>query len=446
VEEVVRPALEDLKSFDYLWVVSWLDRPDELLDDPLRVDPLLRLDGRRVSQFATRCPIRHNPIGFSLSELVAVDVENGVLEVRGLDLADGTPVLDLKPYVPAFDRPQGGVPIAAGWYDEDQLEAPLPIEAARSEAMEAAEGWIGASTPFVVIRPLGQHGPGIRAGGEFCVASPTALGGEILGGAVRPGEILAMAGGALSDPGAARAQLSVDTEWGARHALGLGRKVTVLVTPGLEIPAEWWARLGGGAPVALAVALDGEQRATVFEPGKAFGPLGDVDPARRAAAQLLDLRYESGRVLDDIVPPVAVQTYLPTPRLVLAGWPALASVIAEIARPQGWRCVKAASPDEAVTLTRRLTRFDAVVVLGHGRTLDEPVLEAALRPDGPGFVGATGSARVAEGRRRRLVARGVDPADVACLRSPVGLPIGGRSAPEVALSIVAELQEYRYGT
>jgi tRNA-Thr(GGU) m(6)t(6)A37 methyltransferase TsaA len=62
-----------------------------------------------VGRFATRSPVRPNPIGMTPVELLAV--EGNCLRVRGLDAFDGTPVLDLKPYLPQGDSlPQACVP------------------------------------------------------------------------------------------------------------------------------------------------------------------------------------------------------------------------------------------------------------------------------------------------------------------------------------------------
>lgn len=445
IEDPYRRGLDDLVGFDYVWIIAWLDRPHDPPEDPERVVPMRRSDGRTISVFGTRCPIRQNPVAITLSELLHLDLTRGILEIRGVDLADGTPVLDVKPYVPAFDRPHGGAPVAAGWYDEDHLAAPLPIEAARTEALEAAERWIGASRPFVVIQTLHQHGPGVRRGGELCVATTSEVGGEVLGGAVRREEILSLARQALTSSAGVVAPVTVDTKWAARHALGPGREVEAVASLGLDVPAKFWECLRADSPVALAVALDGVHEPSVFEPEAGFGPLADVASVQEVAAQLLGLRYEAVRFVDDVRPRVALQSFFPIPTLLLAGWPALGSVIAEVARPMGWRCITVPVPDEAVSVCRALSRLDAVVVLGHDPALDEPVLEAALRHGGPAFVAATGSASVVGDRKRRLAARGVGADAVARLRSPVGLPIGGATAPEIALSVVAELQAFRYG-
>ena len=56
-----------------------------------------------VKLFATRMPVRPNPIGMSVVELLDFSTDTGRLSIKGLDALDGTPVLDIKPYIPNFD-------------------------------------------------------------------------------------------------------------------------------------------------------------------------------------------------------------------------------------------------------------------------------------------------------------------------------------------------------
>jgi tRNA-Thr(GGU) m(6)t(6)A37 methyltransferase TsaA len=446
IDPPYRAGLEDLAAFGFVWVIAWLDQPHDPLEDPFRVQPLLRPHKGEVSLFATRCPIRANPIAMTLAELVALDAPKGELHLRGIDLADGTPVLDLKPYVPAFDRPQGGVPVASGWYEDDHLSAPLPLEAARLELLSATEHWRKEGRPFAVIQLLGLRGPGVRSGGELCAATETEVAGELLGGAIGRQHILELARSVLSSGGTRAADLAVDTAWAAEHALGVAPRVAAFAHPGLDVPAEFWHALHSSSPVVLAVTLAGAGRTTVLEAGGERGPLTGRSDVSDAAHELLALSYEARRTVAEHGPEVALETFYPTPRLVIAGWPALGRVIADVARQIGWSCITTPSPEEAAALVSDLTRHDAVVVLGHDSRLDEPVLTAALRPGGPGFVGALGSASVVQNRQRRLVALGVEPSELARLRSPVGLPIGGRTSSEMALAIVAQIQATRYAT
>jgi tRNA-Thr(GGU) m(6)t(6)A37 methyltransferase TsaA len=87
----------------------------------LRVTPYL--DDQLRGIFATRSPKRPNPIGFSVVRLV--EIHGTTLVIMGVDMLDGTPLLDLKPYVPAFDSHQ---PERIGWL-ADRIERVLSVRA-----------------------------------------------------------------------------------------------------------------------------------------------------------------------------------------------------------------------------------------------------------------------------------------------------------------------------
>ena len=100
-----RDALRGLDGFSHLWLVWVFDRSARPAWSPTVRPP--RLGGnRRVGVFATRSPFRPNPVGLScvLLERIEPDTPEGpVLCVRGADLADNTPILDIKPYLPYTD-------------------------------------------------------------------------------------------------------------------------------------------------------------------------------------------------------------------------------------------------------------------------------------------------------------------------------------------------------
>lgn len=110
--EVLEPfvgGLADLEGFDRIWLLYWCDRATE---PRIRVVPYR--DSRERGLFATRAPARPNPIGLSCVRLRGID--RGVLHVSELDILDGTPLLDIKPYVPAFDSFSSA---RAGWLNEE---------------------------------------------------------------------------------------------------------------------------------------------------------------------------------------------------------------------------------------------------------------------------------------------------------------------------------------
>jgi tRNA (adenine37-N6)-methyltransferase len=105
----VHGALRDLDGFSHVWLLVHLHRVESWAPE---VVPFLD-DERPRGVLATRSPRHPNPIGLSLVELVAVDA--GALRVRGVDLVDGTPVLDVKPYVPLFDT-RDAATVRTGWF------------------------------------------------------------------------------------------------------------------------------------------------------------------------------------------------------------------------------------------------------------------------------------------------------------------------------------------
>jgi tRNA-Thr(GGU) m(6)t(6)A37 methyltransferase TsaA len=110
LEPQYRPGLLRLEDFSHLWVIWWFDRNDTPeRRGILQVHP--RRDARNPLSgvFATRAPVRPNLLGLSLCRILAVR-EDGV-EVDGIDAFPGTPVLDLKPYIPGMESvPDARVP------------------------------------------------------------------------------------------------------------------------------------------------------------------------------------------------------------------------------------------------------------------------------------------------------------------------------------------------
>ena len=105
-------AFEQLESFSHIWVLSVFH---QVLDTDYQWQPTVRpprLGGnKRVGVFASRSPYRPNPIALSVYKLNGIEHHHQqlALNVSGCDLVDGTPVLDIKPYVPYADKVEGAV-------------------------------------------------------------------------------------------------------------------------------------------------------------------------------------------------------------------------------------------------------------------------------------------------------------------------------------------------
>ena len=106
-------GLTDIDGFSHLIVIYWFHRS-------VGYSILVRTpwDAGQHGVFTTRSPNRPNPLGVSVVTLVARD--GNVLKVKGLDAIDGTPVLDIKPYVPQMDQRDD---VRIGWL-EDKLKLP----------------------------------------------------------------------------------------------------------------------------------------------------------------------------------------------------------------------------------------------------------------------------------------------------------------------------------
>ena len=104
-------GLQDIEGFSHLILLYWFHQSEGY---QLVVRPFL--DQVERGLFAIRYPARPNPIGLSSVELI--EREGNQLRVRGVDVLDGTPLLDIKPFVPAFDHREGA---RVGWL-EDKLE------------------------------------------------------------------------------------------------------------------------------------------------------------------------------------------------------------------------------------------------------------------------------------------------------------------------------------
>ncbi|MEK6772472.1 MAG: tRNA (N6-threonylcarbamoyladenosine(37)-N6)-methyltransferase TrmO [Bdellovibrionota bacterium] len=101
-------SLSGLEGFSHIWLI-FVFHQNMVSRFHAKVHPP-RLEGKPMGLFATRTPHRPNPIGLSLVELVKIDKDT--LEIRGIDLVDGTPILDIKPYMPEIEaRPEA----TAGW-------------------------------------------------------------------------------------------------------------------------------------------------------------------------------------------------------------------------------------------------------------------------------------------------------------------------------------------
>jgi xanthine dehydrogenase accessory factor len=205
-----------------------------------------------------------------------------------------------------------------------------------------------------------------------------------------------------------------------------------------------------GTPFAAVIRLHDGARAIVHG-GEAEGPLV-LDEAERTHVDELIRTDRSGRLGGDLF----ARVYNRPVRLVLVGAVHIAQALVSFAAPLGLQVIiidprtafatadrfpgitlLTEWPDRAMAAVNP-DRRTAVVTLSHDPKLDDPALMAAF-PSEAFFIGCLGSRRTHQARVARLRRAGVNETDLARLHAPVGLPLGGRRPPEIAVSILAEI-------
>ena len=123
-------ALRGLEDYDYLWLIWGFSENVSAQKHPTVRPPLLG-GNQRVGVWASRSPFRPNNLGLSSVRISRIDMEQMTIEVLGADLMNGTPIYDIKPYLPYADshpEARGGFTDNHQW---QQLEVVMPEELCR---------------------------------------------------------------------------------------------------------------------------------------------------------------------------------------------------------------------------------------------------------------------------------------------------------------------------
>ncbi len=234
--------------------------------------------------------------------------------------------------------------------------------------------------------------------------------------------------------------------------------------------AQLAAGLQAGTALALATVVEGPDRGAKLLVPADGDPSGGIHPALDATivADARALLRTGGTALTPYPGPdgerlVFVESFPPSPRLILIGAVHVAIPLHRLARELGYHItvvdarsalataerfpqahsVQVAWPDEAL-LALAPDHNTAVVVLTHDAKFDEPALLTALATDA-GYIGAIGSRGTNAARVATLRAAGATEADLARIHAPIGLDLGGRSPAEIALAVLAEIVAVRHG-
>jgi xanthine dehydrogenase accessory factor len=203
---------------------------------------------------------------------------------------------------------------------------------------------------------------------------------------------------------------------------------------------------------------------TVDQDGTLRGTLGDPDLDRALVDAATEaLRRGTSRTVELGGRSLFIEAYPVRPRMIIVGATETARALVDIAGALGYerividaRPAFAAAerfpdverlingwPDDAFA-TIDLGPDDTVAVLTHDPKFDEPAIVEAVRR-GARYVGAIGSRKTQANRRGRLRDAGLTDDEIARVRGPIGLDLGGRAPAETALAIMAEVVAMRYG-
>jgi xanthine dehydrogenase accessory factor len=353
------------------------------------------------------------------------------------------------------------------------------------ELLETLDGWradgIGAGRAVVVRTFSSAPRP---EGAVLLLANDGRIAGSVSGGCVE--------GAAAEEIERARESgrsrvirygITDEQAWGV--GLACGGTIDVLVQPAVPEQSIAAARAAGsdagnGSAVVTPLPADSppaeigpytsgagappEAPLLVGDDGSLAGSLGDpVLDAELVVLAREALNRGASRVVELGGRSYFIEAFPVRPRLVIVGAVEVARSLDALARNLGYETVvidgraafatRERFPDadrlvvgwpDDVADEIHLGPYDAVAVLSHDVKFDEPAIIEALRR-GCRYVGAVGSRKTQADRRARLRAAGVSEAELARLRGPIGLDLGGRGAAEMALAILAEIVAERYG-
>lgn len=308
-------------------------------------------------------------------------------------------------------------------------------QGADREVLDAAMDWLRAGRRVGLVTVVRTWGSSPRpAGSLMALRDDGEYAGSVSGGCVEADLVARWRSGELA-ASPTLVDYGVDSAKAARFGLPCGGRLELLVEalPGVEPFVRLLARLDTGELVCRRVCLetgevslhpgmpDQEFEVTETAIRKTFGPAWDM--LIIGAGQLAGYVARIALMLD-------YRVSVCDPREEMADWEMPGAVRVPL------------MPDDAVRRIAHSPR-SVILTLAHDPKLDDMALVEAF--DTRAFyIGALGSRRTSDARRRRLLQLGVSSEQLARLHAPVGLPIGGRTPPEIALSVLAGVTAERH--
>ncbi|MCX4402899.1 MULTISPECIES: XdhC family protein [unclassified Streptomyces] len=347
------------------------------------------------------------------------------------------------------------------------------------EILPALDRWYAAGSPFGLATVVAVSRSAPRDPGAAMAVGPgDEVVGSVSGGCVE-GAVFELAQEVVSSGEARLETFGYSDEDAFAVGLTCGGEITLLIRrvspaedPSFAAVAD---SVATGRPVTVATVIEGPAplgATLAVWPDEVAGSLGSTGldvavtaDARGELAQGATIRRHygpHGERREDAVT-VFLHSFAPPPRMLVFGAIDYAAAVARIGDFLGYRVTVCDARPVFATAKRfpagvevvvdwphrylRGTTTDArtvICVLTHDPKFDVPLLEEALRRPAA-YIGAMGSRRTHDDRRKRLIDAGLSEGELSRLRSPVGLDLGARTPEEVAVSVAAEIVALRWG-
>lgn len=335
------------------------------------------------------------------------------------------------------------------------------------DVLESLETWRQGGEEIAIATVVSTWGSAPRPVGSKMVTTRSGgIAGSVSGGCVE-GAVIAASGEVFQSCQPQLLTFGVADEEAWEVGLACGGTIQVFLEPfsSLNLVYETLKqRLETRNPAVLISVLEGTSerlnRKMILSPdGKIEGDLDIPDQRERITREGLKLlgKNESSVFSLEGGTTLFFETFSPVPRMIIIGAVHIAQSLVSIASTLGFDTI-VIDPRGAFNTRERFTqatelikdwpqhalpglgldKSDYLVVVTHDPKLDDPALEITLRSKA-GYVGALGSRRTSRNRLERLREKGLTSEQLDRLHAPIGLPLGGRSAGEIAVSIIAEI-------
>ncbi len=336
------------------------------------------------------------------------------------------------------------------------------------DLLDQIEIWLMNGQSVALATVIKTWGSSPRpAGAGMAISDASEIAGSVSGGCVEAAVIetgLQVLETGISE----RLHFGVGDDQAWDVGLSCGGEIDVFIRNfDLEDLEIWKTALTGSGTVCMALVVEGEDSS--FGKDLLIESSGENDSNNQELKTLIrDIAFNNQvtgiyQIESPVMKEVFCHLIKPAPELILVGGAHIAIPLASLAKSVGFEVVvidprklfstKDRFPDIKLLLSEwpeqafqkvSITESSAIVMLTHDPKIDDPALKISLDSNAF-YVGALGSRKTHQNRINRLQAAGIDQFKLERIYAPVGLDLGGKTPPEIALGIMAEILQVWYG-